>query len=506
MQKWILTLICLCMHAAGRLQPVDLIRDSLDTYIRRGMEEWKVPGLGILIVKDGQTVVRKCYGWRNMEQRLPFDENTAFFIASNTKLFTGTVLSVLSYRGKLSLDDPMRKFFPDFTLYKPSHSAEVTLTDMLSHRIGTEEFQGDFTYWNSNLTRQQIMQKMRYMKPAMVFRQDFGYCNSCFLSAGEVAAKAGGVSWDRFVTDSIFMPLGMTNSTVFGNTAPKEFGANIAVPYTLTYDEKFVTVPYDRWENLGPAASIVSNLTDLEKWVRCQLDSGRVGAKEIIPWPAMKETRRIRTMISSTRQRQLPINFTGYGLGLFVGDYNGEQTYWHTGGAAGMVSNVCFVPGKNLGIVILTNSDAQGFFESLRHQILDHYLGVPYTDRSREDLPDFNGYKKEEYTRIAALNERVGKASPPLALGSYTGTYSNTQYGNVTLEKEGDHLRIRFGHHPGLIGYLHYMDKGDWRLTYNNETYGSFATKFGMADKRPVSLTLKAKDYVEYGTYEFRRK
>jgi hypothetical protein len=93
-----------------------------------------------------------------------------------------------------------------------------------------------------------------------------------------------------------------------------------------------------------------------------------------------------------------------------------------------------------------------------------------------------------------------------LALGSYAGTYSNTQYGNVTLEKEGDHLRIRFGHHPGLIGYLHYMDKGEWRLTYNNETYGSFATKFGMADKRPVSLTLKAKDYVEYGTYEFRRK
>ena len=88
-------------------------------------------------------------------------------------------------------------------------------------------------------------------------------------------------------------------------------------------------------------------------------------------------------ILTGSRQSHVyPVHFRAYGLGLFMADYAGKQVYWHTGGAFGMVTNVCFVPEEKLGITILTNNDNQSFFEALRYQILDAYLGVKYTDRS----------------------------------------------------------------------------------------------------------------------------
>ncbi len=88
-----------------------------------------------------------------------------------------------------------------------------------------------------------------------------------------------------------------------------------------------------------------------------------------MPWPVLQKTRDVNVITGSRKSSLYPIHFRGYGLGLFAADYYGKQIYWHTGGAAGMVSNVCFVPEEKLGIAILTNNDNQNFFESLRYQI-----------------------------------------------------------------------------------------------------------------------------------------
>jgi CubicO group peptidase (beta-lactamase class C family) len=128
----------------------------------KGLKDWDVPGLSIVIVKDGKPVIMKGYGVKNVETQQQVDQNTLFMIASNTKLFTGTALALLEQRGKLSLNDKITKYFPDFKLHDKTSTELVTIRDMLSHRIGTKTFQGDFTFWNTKLNRTEIMQRIPY--------------------------------------------------------------------------------------------------------------------------------------------------------------------------------------------------------------------------------------------------------------------------------------------------------------------------------------------------------
>ncbi|HEY0356309.1 MAG TPA: serine hydrolase domain-containing protein, partial [Flavisolibacter sp.] len=395
------------------------ISDSLDNYIQQGLKDWDIPGLSIVIVKDGKVVVMKGYGVRDFETKKPVDENTLFMIASNTKLFTGTALALLETRGKLSLNDRIINYFPGFELYDSVSTGMVTIRDMLTHRIGTKTYQGDFTFWNTSLTRKEIMDKMKLLQPSRIFRQDYGYCNSCYMTAGEVIPKVTGRQWEDFVADSITRPLEMNSTLVLSTGIEKQ--ANVATPYTTSYSNTLKRVPYDNWNNMAASASIVSNVNDLSHWLMMQLDSGRYQEKTILPWTVLQKTRDVNIITNSRKSPVYPMHFRGYGLGLNVGDYNGRQVYWHTGGAGGMVSNVCFIPEENLGIAILTNNDNQGFFELLRYQVMDAYLGAPYVNRSQQQLTAFKKGMQEQVNEIAQWKSRIKGNQPELPVASYAG-------------------------------------------------------------------------------------
>ncbi|HSK12142.1 MAG TPA: serine hydrolase [Phnomibacter sp.] len=478
----------------------------MESYIRTGMEQWQVPGLAIVIVKDGRVVHRKGYGVTDILSRASVDENTLFFIASNSKLFTGTALAQLQYHKKLNLNDKITQYFPLFRLYDSLTTLQVTLRDMLTHRIGTKTFQGDFTFWNTTLSSADIMQRMRLLKPIGIYRQDYGYCNSCYLTAGEVIPVVTGKSWFEFVTDSLVKPLGMTNTWVSSNGLRGRV-KNMATPYTTSYTGKLNRVPDDNWDNLGPAASIVSNVKDLTAWLMMLLDSGRYQGKQVLPWQVLQATRDVQITTNSRRSTIFPMHFRGYGLGVNAADYNGRQIYWHTGGAAGMVSNVCFVPEEKLGIAILTTNDDQNFFEALRYQILDAFLGVPFVDRSAFFLTPFLKGQKEQIDSIAAWRARAGKKDPSVGLDAYTGHYENELYGSLDIKRKGaGQLVFTLQHHPGLEGVLTYMGSTEWLLEYSNIEYGIHKVSFHREGSNVKSFELKVNEFVEYDPYIFTKK
>ena len=498
-----LILFSLFFTVAQSQQPA-FITDSLDRYIEQGLKDWDLPGLSIVVVKDGKVVVKKGYGVRDITTKQPVDANTLFMIASNTKLFTGTSLALLDYRNRLSLNDKITKYFPDYRLNKNTTTELVTVRDLLSHRIGTKTFQGDFTFWNSTLSRKQIMQRMRLLVPVGLYRQDFGYCNSCFLTAGQVIPKVTGKQWEDFVKDSIVRPLQMNHTLVLSTNIDKQ--QNVATPYTTSFTGILKKVPYDNWNNLAPAASIVSNVDDLSHWLMFQLDSGRYNGKQILPFAVLQKTRDVNIITGSRKSSMFPMHFRGYGLGLFVADYNGRQLYWHTGGAGGMVSNVCFVPEEGLGISILTNNDNQSFFEALRYQILDAYLGVPYVNRSRQMLSGFNDGMKEDLKRIDDYKKRISGQAPPLSINNYTGVYTNDLYGTINISQQGKQLFIKFNSHANLTATLDYMDNGEWLLRYNNIEYGIYPATFETENGNVKSIKVKANDFIEYDPYIFKKK
>lgn len=502
MKKIVLLLLLGCSQILFA-QP-SFIKDSLDSYIIKGIKDWNVPGLSIVIVKDGKVVFMKGFGVKSIQTQSPVDENTLFMIASNTKLFTATSLALLETRGKISLNDNITKYFPGYRLYDTTTSKLVTVRDLLTHRIGTKTFQGDFTFWNTSLGREEIMKRMRLLKPSQIFRQDYGYCNSCFLTAGQVIPVVTGQQWEKFVYDTIIAPLEMKNTMVLSTGVEKQ--PNVAVPYTTSYTNELRQVPYDNWNNLAPAASIISNVNDLSHWLMMQLDSGRFNGKQILPWQAIQKTRDVNIITGSRKSPVLPMHFRGYGLGLFAADYNGRQIYWHTGGAGGMVSNVCFVPEEKLGIAILTNNDNQSFFELLRYQILDAYLGVPYVNRSLSQLEGFKQGMQQQVNEINGWKARVKRNKPELPLSAYAGVYSNELYGNITISQIGNQLKINFSTKPDLSATLDYMDNSDWLMQYNNIEYGIFTVKFDIANGKVKSVTTKQNEFVEYDPYTFIKK
>jgi CubicO group peptidase (beta-lactamase class C family) len=488
----------ICLHA----QP-SFVKDSLDSYINKGMRDWDIPGLAIVIVKDGKVVVMNGYGVRNLETKEPVDENTLFMIASNSKLFTATSLAQLEYDKKLSLDDKITRYFPWYQVYDSNTTDLVTIRDMLSHHLGTKTFQGDFTFWNSLYSRDSIMYKMRLLKPTGNFRQQWGYCNSCFLTAGQVIQRVTGKPWEVYVYDSIIEPLGMTSTHTLGTNM--EQMPDAASPYTNSFSHDLQLLQYDNVDNLAPAGAIVSCVKDISKWLLMQLDSGRSNGKQIIPWAAIRRTRDMNTIISSRKSEVLPIHYYGYGLGVFMTDYGGKQTFEHTGGADGFVTNTCFVPEENLGIAIFTNNDNQDFFEMLRYRILDAYLGLPYRDYSKLALDNFMSERKEKLNKIDSYKARLKNKKPPLSLNAYTGEYANPVFGNMSIRVKAGDLTIKFSQHT-LTATLQYMDNNEWLLSYSNPAYGIFPVKFITDVDKVVSVDIKVNDFLEYDPYTFTKQ
>jgi len=174
---------------------------TIDQYIEQALSRWNLPGLSVAIIRNGEIVFVKGYGFKELGKSDKVDENTIFAIASNTKAFTGTAIAMLESEGKLLLEDRITKYFPDFMLYDTLASKMVTLKDLLTHRIGLGTFEGDFITWGTTFTRSELINKLRYVKPSYGFRDGYGYCNSGFLTVGEVIPVVTGKSWDEYIKE-----------------------------------------------------------------------------------------------------------------------------------------------------------------------------------------------------------------------------------------------------------------------------------------------------------------
>ena len=151
---------------AQNTPPVDL-----DAYVARAMKTFEVPGLSVAVVKDGQVLLAKGYGVRKLGDAAPVDRDTLFGIGSNTKAFTTAALATLVDAGKISWDDPVYQRLPGFQMYDPYVSHEMTIRDLLTHRSGMGLGEGDLLFWpHTTFTRDDIIYRLRFMKPVSSFR------------------------------------------------------------------------------------------------------------------------------------------------------------------------------------------------------------------------------------------------------------------------------------------------------------------------------------------------
>jgi len=471
-------------------QTTDARLKEIDEYAQKALRDWNIPGMAIAIVKDDKVIFAKGYGVRELGKPEPVDEHTLFAIASNTKAFTASAVGVLVDEGKIKWDDPVTKYLPDFQLYDPYVTREMTVRDLLSHRSGFATFGGDLLWYETTYDRKEILRRIRYLKPIYSFRSHYGYQNIMFMAAGEIVAAVSGKSWDDFVRERFFNPLGMRLTT----TSVRAFkpGDNVATPHN-EMDGKVRVIRYSMVDNVGGAAAINSNVAEMAEWLRLQLGRGTYNGKQIFSAKVSHELWSPNTIIpiSEAGEKFNPTrHFNLYGMGFFLSDYHGRKVVSHSGGLDGMISQVGMMPEENLGVVILSNSETS-LPSMMMNKVFDVFLGVPPRDWSGEVLARTKAAAnedKEEEQKLEA--ERAKNTTPSLPLAKYAGTYTGEMYGDAKITEENGKLVLRLVPAPNFVGDLEHWQYDTFRVKWRPSIVYPFHKGF-------VTFTINAQGQVD---------
>ena len=447
----------------GQSQPLD----TLDQYIGKLMQHFGAPGLAIAIVEDGEIQYAKGFGTRTINKNEPVDDNTLFAIGSISKSFTPIALAMLVDEGKIDWDDKVIKYLPYFQLYDPYVTNSFTIRDLLTHRSGLKSVSGGTLFYHSDLSRDDIIKRLKYLHPVSEFRTKPAYQNTMFLVAAKVVEAASGIVWDDFIREQIFKPIGMNNTVI--SQAERNESENITTPHIK--DEKFQVIPIkqEKLDNLAPAGSFYSSANNMARYMNFILNNGIVGNDTLISQNVFDEIIK--------PQFHFPIfgkpihnEFTSYGFGWWLTPKNGNKIIEHSGGVDGASANLIMVHNRNFGVIVLTNTSAGGaIIASSTFDVIGNFLGdQDYLIVSNRIKRNF---VKRDSIRAAARNSviasRKQKTKPSLSLEEYAGTYNDKMYGDINISIKDKNLQVEFSHTPlftGSLSHWHYDTfEVDWK-------------------------------------------
>lgn len=433
---------------------------GLDAYVTKAMAGWKVPGLAIAIVRNDSVLYAKGYGTQRVGTTTPVDDRTLFEIGSSSKSFTATLVAMMVTDGKMKFDGLVSSYIPDFRLYDPVASAELTIRDALTHRSGLSR--GELAWMASGATREQVLHRVRFLKPTYSFRSRWQYQNIMFLAAGEAAAKAAGPGnkWEDLIQQRIFTPLGMTSSIPVVRDATGI--QNFAIGHGTTKDSVWAMPNHMNIDDAAPAGSIVSSARDMAQYLRFQLGDGSFGGKRLVGAGPFRETHSPQMLIGSGSE--IPVDsvttFNTYGMGWFVQDYRGTLMVQHGGNTDGMTTAMGVLPQQKFGVVVLSNMAGSPLPDLLMKWIFERQLKSPMRDLSGEQLTRIAGMRRRADS--VAKVQQAGLPAPgaaPLPLEAYTGTYADSLYGEGTVTLENGKLIFA---------------RGEWKAPLEHVGYGNF--------------------------------
>jgi D-alanyl-D-alanine carboxypeptidase len=319
--------ISLPAQATPTIQPRSLhaeLRPALDDRIKGIMQRQNIPGMAVVVIKNGLVLEMKGYGLADRQTQATVGANTAFPIGSVSKQFTAAAVMLLVEDGKLDLDQPISQYLNDL----PVTWNPLTIRQLLNHTSGISEENA----WKANKAEKIL----KYGNTKLDFPSGtaWSYSNTGYIVTGLIIEKASGQTYRDFMHDRIFAPIGMTNTQAELSQVP-----NLAVGLT---DRGIESSDFRQWQWAGAAGNIISTATDMGKWVQA-IDQGKLlkptSYQEL--WAAAK----------LTNGRSEP-----YGLGWGIGNFNGHRSTSHGGAVAGYASGLVRFPDDRIDVIVLTNN------------------------------------------------------------------------------------------------------------------------------------------------------
>ena len=419
-------------------------KENIRKHINDLLKEHHTASVQVAFIKDGQIILDEGYGFRDYQNKIPTDSDTIYSVGSSTKAFTGAAIAKLVEEGKLEWDKPVKHYLPDFAMYDKCVTEELSVRDILCHRCGLPRH--DLVWYMNQFSSDELIQKLRYLKPAAPFRHTLQYQNLMYALAGYLIEAITGKRWYEYIDEVIVKPLGMENTYYAVADAVKV--ENRALPHEYTDGEIKPIADYNftNGSTIGAAGSIISNARNMLKWVDFNLNKGKYNGQQII---AEKEIKECQTpqMINRTMFRTdlAEVDFQSYGFGWFIESFKGYKILHHGGNIGGFSAMVAFVPATNSGFCFLTNTRRTKLQSLLLYTFVDLLLG-------NEDFANWNKkitaylekmeakMKKEKEDFVASCAK---DAAQPLANQAYVGQYLNKAYGEVEVFVEDSQLTIK---------------------------------------------------------------
>ena len=471
------------------------IPDGFDAMCQRAIDEWKVPGMAVAVVKDGEVVFMKGYGNAVMGDSVtapvPVTPQTQFVIASTSKAFTaGLLANVMDEYPEIKWDAPVINYLPDFKMYDPWVTKNFQVREIMSHHSGFNSYAlDDLPPWGYD--RDDLYKIYSVLQPTYSFRTKYAYNNSMYTIAAKIIEKYTGKSWDDALIERIFTPLEMKNSTT-GNISFYT-AENLAQGYRMRKAEdkdEIVVVPRTDKDDafawlsaVAPAGFVISTVEDMANWVKMHLNHGTYNGKEVISRKNHNMLWYPQTITGSDSTR-----LTNYAQGWTV--EFGEQGRYirHTGLAYGYTALVGMVPDMDLGFVFLTNNGSSSDPQSaLGRDLIELYKGNKsdyfgeYFADYKEDLFSKDEPKaKEDVTPVAALANKA-----------YVGNYTLEPFGTAKVyEKDGQlYFNLRKVDSP-------LKHKNGNVFTFFAKGSGTFDLTFTVKGNRAQSFTFDINDPV----------
>lgn len=467
---------------------------SLEQICRWALEEYKVPGTAVAVVRDGKPFFAAGFGVRDLDSGAPVTKDTIFQLASVSKTFAAAAVAAMVDEGKLKWEQPAAEVLPSFTMHEAYATRWVNARDFLVHRAGFPGFFGDL-FDHLGYSRPDIIHRIRFVKPGYSFRDHPEYSNIGFFLAGEMAAAAGGAPFDEIVRTRIFEPLGMKRSGVASVLLAD--GDNISRSHAGK-DGSLRVVPSNLSAVFIAAGGLASSVSDLSAYLVMLANGGESGGRRILSPEAVHAIFEPVIAEEPGFAEFPPIDGNSgfdYSPGWGVYHYNGLRIVEKGGALDGIRTLLVLVPQKKFGIAVLANRNLTALPEAVRAAILQREFG----HGGEEDLQPVIREKslRIEELLLAPQTRPANPAPPAHPLPDYTGVFTSDLFGQWEIAARDNALEVIAG--PARYrGALTPWDGEVFHLLWPGVISAPTELKFSGNDAgRIVSF--------DYMGYEFRR-
>ncbi|MBT1450614.1 beta-lactamase family protein [Glaciecola sp. XM2] len=477
---------------------------ALDAVIEDALSTFHTPGMSVSIVYQQQVIYEKGFGKANIAEHQDVRPDTYFRLASTSKAFTAASLALLVDQEKLDWQDLVIDYLPHFRLHDSYATEHFTIEDLLTHKSGLVGGAGDSMIWPepSGFSREEVVSNVKYLTPGSQFREQYAYSNVMYITAGEVVEAVSGKPFEDFVDQYIFKPLGMQ---CYAGDMPKATLQNSAMAYGHNDRLGVYEIPRNAIHGdalmSAAAGGMVCSASEMSKWIKALLQPSQLPFSE----EQLEKMWQPHTIlgVSDVDTEWDNTYFRNYGLGWRLSNYDGYLHISHTGTLSGYQAFVVVMPQLELGVVVLNNGSNYGARGAVMQSILKMFTG----DTKDNWVEQYVDYQAEREAIFLARDDTPESLAPSsLNDEQIVGVYSDQWFGDFTISKQGDELRIVSSRMENLKGTLSAFQDTSYKIDWDNENAASDAfIHFDINVKREVlSATLHPFTTRELTSHEWR--